>query len=172
MNCLRSIWKSELLVPAYLSILSIAILLLRSTLTSKWFTKLWARIRRRDKANDLALDAEAEVDEAVVRTHSGIIADIKSHVQAKGGPVIFGWKLLRLAGCLTLVGLTMATLIIDEESRESSFVDVLKWKKGKGKKKKKKDTPATDEFTTEEWLHVALCLTYVCFELCAAGYGY
>ena len=158
----RRVWKSELLFPAYLSALSIALLLLRSLVASNWFNKLWIRIRRRNKADDL--DLEPEVDESVVRTHAGIIADVKAHIKAEGGWRIFGWKLLRLAGCLTLVGLTIASLVIDEENRESSVIDILKFKKGKGKKKKKKDAPVSDEFSAEEWTHVALCLTYVRFK--------
>lgn len=148
-----------MLVPAYLSIISVLILALRALISSKWFTKLWSRLRRSDKTSGRVFDAEVDADEPVIRTHAGIIADIQSHVKAKGGPIIFFWKLLRLAGCLTLVGLTMATLIIDEEGRESTLIDVLKKKKKKGKKK---TDPISDEFTLEEWLHVALCLTYVC----------
>lgn len=168
MSHLRSIWKSELLAPAYLSLLSIALLLLRSLVASEWFKKLWAHIRHHNKEGDI--DAEADIDESVIRTHAGILADVKSHVKAGGGCIVFGWKLLRLAGCLALVGLTIATLVIDEGNRESSVIDIWKHKKGKGKKKKK-DVPVSDEFTNEEWVHVALCLTYVRFGLCSITYS-
>lgn len=92
-----------------------------------------------------------------VLVHGGILADIKVHIDAKGGPVIFTYKILRLLGCLGLVGMTIATLVIDENGRQTSFLEALK-----RKKKKKKKNASSDAFTEAEWLQVALCLTYVC----------
>ena len=142
-----------MLFPAYFAALSVILLVLHGVWLSKPVQKLLARARPSRKP---AIEEATEVVVEEAPQHNGLIADLKNHINAKGGPVIFFYKVLRLVGCLALVGLTIATLVIDEHDRESSFIETLK-----KKKKKKKHASASDSFTELEWLHVALCLTYV-----------
>ncbi|EJD04272.1 uncharacterized protein FOMMEDRAFT_106872 [Fomitiporia mediterranea MF3/22] len=147
------IWKDTLLFPAYFAILSVVVLLLYGISVSKPVQSLLPRLYPNRNVPNAQETNDAVSQEAL--QHNGVLADIKLHVNAKGGPVIFAYKVLRLVGCLALVGFTIATLIIDEQGRESSFLDALK-----KKKKKKKHARASDEFTEAEWLQVALCLAY------------
>ena len=112
---------------------------------------------RVSRSNKETVEETDETTTHEVIEHGGIFADIKMHVNEKGGPVIFAYKTLRLIGCLILVGLTIATLLMDENDRQTGFLESLK-KKGK---KKKKHAPSSDEFTKAEWMQVALCLFYV-----------
>ncbi|THH11785.1 hypothetical protein EW145_g436 [Phellinidium pouzarii] len=151
---IRSFWKDELLFPAYFAALSATLLVLYAVVSSKPFRSL---LKRPEK--DLDDDSSSHEDDSTVEIETspraGIIADIMTHVNAMGGPVIFFYKMLRLAGCLALVGFTMATLVIDEHEKESDLLDALLMKK-----RGKKTTPVPGTFTTAEWLQVALCLTY------------
>jgi hypothetical protein len=120
--------------------------------------QLLARFTSRRKYERLDEDEDVPADGAVANPREGVMSDIRAHIQSMGGTEIFVYKLLRLIGCLTLVGLTIATLVIDEQTRDSSgLLDLLKKKKHKGKKK----SNHSDSFSHDEWLQVALLLTYV-----------
>ncbi|KAL5534538.1 hypothetical protein ACEPAG_1001 [Sanghuangporus baumii] len=145
----HTVWKNTLLFPAYLAALSAVFIILKGVLGLKPVRSLVTRAFRRPITEETDDGIGQDVPE-----HGGILADIKMHIDAKGGPVIFTYKMLRLLGCLTLVGLTIATLVIDETDRQTGFLEILK------KKKKKKKHARSDEFTEAEWLQVAVCLTY------------
>lgn len=148
---ISTLWKNELLFPAYLAVFSATALILRGILSLKSVQGLISRRR---------VDEEEEEDvtvEPTVSPHTGIISDVKTHIESMGGPTIFAYKVLRLVGCLVLVVLTIVTLVIDEEEREKSDGFGVARKKHKGRKKKK----SKSGFTDAEWLQVALCLTYV-----------
>lgn len=82
---------------------------------------------------------------------SGIFADFKLYVAEHGGGTrIFVWRVLRLVGTLTLLGLAVATLVIDIEDGN----DIV----GTTKKHKKKKS---QWFSKREWIAAALCMTYV-----------
>ena len=149
----HSFWSSELLWPGYTALLSAFTLLIYIVYNSTLVQSLLARLFPSRKTF-----SEDESDTDMPVSHgNGIIADIKAHIASKGGPVIFFYKTLRLAGCLVLVGLTIATLVADENERSSDILDILKKKKRKGK-----NMPVSDAFTHDEWYQIVLCLTYVC----------
>jgi hypothetical protein len=81
-----------------------------------------------------------------------------------GGCIIFSYKAARLVGCLVLLSLSLATLILEESGQIDSEY-LVTGKKHWGKKHRKHRHPKDDEFTNAEWLQVALCLTTVCFFL-------
>lgn len=107
----------------------------------------------RDESDDVQL-------EVVSSPHEGIVNDIKAHITSLGGLTIFTYKIVRLLGCLVLVALTIATLIVNDyhNTTGSSILDALK--KHKGKKKSKSKKPS-ETFSQSEWLQIALCLAYV-----------
>lgn len=121
--------------------------------------KLIARLSSKGKYEPLEDEEETAVDHSVATPHEGVLSDLKLHIKLMGGAQIFFYKVLRLLGCLTLVALTIVTLVVDENAKEGSgLIGLLKKKKHKGKRK----PSHSDSFTTEEWLQVALLLTYVC----------
>lgn len=65
---------------------------------------------------------------------AGFVAEAKEYVAKQGGATIYAFKITRLVGCLALLGLSLATLIL----AESEGPDVGHSSKGKhwGKKKK------------------------------------
>ena len=126
------VWRDSLLFPAYLATLSAVSLIIKGALGLKWVRSLVSRVSCSRKQTEEEID-EANAYEVV--EHGGILADIKAHVNAKGGPVIFAYKTLRLIGCLLLVALTIATLVMDENDRQTGFLEVLKKKKRKKKNK-------------------------------------
>ena len=75
--------------------------------------------------------------EVVSSPHEGIVNDIKAHVASLGGPTIFAFKIVRLLGCLILVALTIATLIVYDYHNTSGNDILDSLKKHKGKKKNK-----------------------------------
>ncbi|KAH8120523.1 hypothetical protein DFH11DRAFT_1560461 [Phellopilus nigrolimitatus] len=157
----ETLWKNELLYPAYFAALSVTTLVLYAFVDSKPVQRLLTRLSLQRQGADDVANGELEEDEAIVEAeaspHAGIIADIKAHVNSTGGPVIFFYKMLRMVGCLVLVGLTIVTLIIDEHEREIGLLMILKKKK---KGNRKKAAPFSDSFSDAEWLQVALCLAY------------
>ncbi|KAI5124482.1 hypothetical protein M0805_008364 [Coniferiporia weirii] len=156
-------WKTELLFPAYFAILSTITLVLYAVGSSGPVRSLWARLSPSRK--DITQD-EGEYDqqddlpmEIEVSPRAGIVADIVAHTDAMGGPRIFLFKTLRLAGCLVLVGLTIVTLMTDEHEREDDVPDVLSQKR----KGIRNETSAPGTFVDLEWVQVSLCLVYSYF---------
>ena len=61
-------------------------------------------------------DATEEVVVADEETHSNRVGlKIIQHAHSHGGSVIFGFKIARLIGCLTLFSLSLATLLLRSE---------------------------------------------------------
>ena len=69
-------------------------------------------------------DATEEVVVADEETHSNRFGlKIIQHAHSHGGPVIFGFKIARLIGCLTLFSLSLATLLL--RSVDTSHQEVI-----------------------------------------------
>ena len=116
-----STWKTELLVPAYLSALSFTFLLLQALVASLRSTKLWLRFRQPDSSHQ-ANGSFAGVDnELGNQRHSGLRQAIGCHISAMGGPSIFIWRFIRLVCCTTL--LFLASFIKDAHGRVSGIIE-------------------------------------------------
>ena len=162
--CLRRIWLNNLLIPACVASLSATILLLHRIVASSAVKRLAARVIRSRKAVHDSDDEELdEVFVDVPNPNLGVLSDIKAHIDSMGGSIVFFYKMLRFVGCLVLVGLTIATLVLDEHQRGNGGL-LSQLRKRKEKKAKKRPSPT---FTTSEWLQIALALTYVCHVLFA-----
>lgn len=143
-------WANELFFPAYVAFFSATVLVLRGILSSGVVQGL---SQSEDEVEDEVEDINVE---PAVSSLTGIISDIKAHVQSMGGPITFSYKILRLLGCLVLVVLSIVTLVVDGEERVSS-----KGSEGTKKHRGRKKKTSKPGFTDAEWLQVALSLTYV-----------
>ncbi|KLO19974.1 P-loop containing nucleoside triphosphate hydrolase protein [Schizopora paradoxa] len=160
------LWANDLLFPAYLCALSALILLIHRIACTEVVRRLVSRLLGLGK---LSIDREDSDDvqlEVVSSPHEGIVNDIKAHVASLGGPTIFSYKIVRLLGCLILVALTIATLIVYDYHNASGSNILETLKKHKGKKKSKSKKPS-ETFSQSEWVQIALCLAYAYMSLLA-----
>lgn len=151
-NLLTSLWSDSLIIPVYFAIASAVVLVLHIVLFLKPVQQLWSRLRRKDFVE--------YPEPAPVNRPESLWAEVKQHVQNHGGATIFGFELARLVGCLALLGLSVTSLVLLEEARNPGADSWGKW--GKKHKNKKPKAPA---FSVNEWLHVAMCITFVRYPL-------
>lgn len=145
-------WLTDsFIIPLYASIASAAIFLLQIVFSSRRVRQLFWR--RNDAP--LVMDEEPQEAEATIQP-VGYFQDLKEHVSQSGGAKIFTFRVLRLAGCLVLLGLSITSLVLDVEENESELETSGKW----GKKPNKK--PRGDGWLEpEEWLAASLCFTFL-----------
>lgn len=113
------------------------------------------RIRARlfpSKAVNGVTDAPVDTDTQSVE--AGFAQELKAHVGRNGGVTIYSFMVVRLLAALTLTGLFIITLILDEEG------DIHTQSKKKHHKHRypNKKSP----FSRPEWMQFALALTSVC----------
>ncbi|KAK0452213.1 hypothetical protein EV421DRAFT_1888046 [Armillaria borealis] len=110
-------------------------------------------LRQVEDTKDGPVDTDeepAEIDPAVRATD--YLQHFKDHVSQSGGTKIFTYRVLRLAGCLGLLGLSIASLVLDIE--ESYISD----RRDKAQKKR----PYSDTWLKpKEWLTASLCSTFL-----------
>lgn len=83
---------------------------------------------------------------------------VRAHIAIHGGGVIYTYKVVRLVGCLALLGLSIATLILEETGQiENALFNIT----GKWGKKHPKHNKKHAGFTNAEWVQVALVITSV-----------
>lgn len=136
--------------PAYFVTLSVLLLIIHALLVSGPVKKLLARTR--DAQQPPAPAEPLLVPSPDIRTA------ISEHIRKTGGLTIVSYKAVRFVACLALLGLSATSLVLEEvrRSEQNGFSALGKWgKKHRGRKRKSR------AFTTKEWLHVAMCLTYV-----------
>ncbi|KAJ7785923.1 hypothetical protein B0H16DRAFT_1657372 [Mycena metata] len=108
------------------------------------------------KPQSRTVTSESEVvDPAPSVRPVGVAAELRQHVAEQGGSVIFAFKLVRVAACLTLLGLSIASFAITETRKPGTSI-FGKW----GKKHPKKTKPETPTLSTAEWLQLAMCMTF------------
>ncbi|KZS93246.1 P-loop containing nucleoside triphosphate hydrolase protein [Sistotremastrum niveocremeum HHB9708] len=142
-----SIWLHPLLIPVYVALFSIFIFALHGIARIPAVSRLLVRWKLREEPTETESDPP---------THTGgLYTDIKEHIRKEGGLYIFSLKALRLAGCLTLVGLTIAVII--SEKHDHAKTSEKHW----GKKKKKGKKRNQDVwFTDDEWVQIGLCFVF------------
>ncbi|KAJ7495858.1 hypothetical protein B0H11DRAFT_2000914 [Mycena galericulata] len=104
---MASLWSDSLALPLYVSSASVVALLLFLLWESRPGLKLRA----------LWFKTVLEDPEYVPETHSSSIA---AHVEKHGGSTIFAFKAARLAGCLTLLTLSIVSLVLEKEDEPES----------------------------------------------------
>ncbi|KAF8898485.1 hypothetical protein BD779DRAFT_1607278 [Infundibulicybe gibba] len=148
-----------LAIPAYVVIASAVGLLLHIILVSSPVQRIYARITSRG-SNPL----EQESSSHTYIQPTGMMAEVREHVATHGGRVIFAHKIARLVGCLTLLGLSVASAIIDESSKGPHERVTIFGKWGKKHKGKTHPSPA---LSVTEWLELAMCICYLYASLLA-----
>lgn len=144
------------MVPAYLSAASAVILILHVILLSNPAKKIYRRLlpkSRHSESEPSATDLSQGIYPA------SFFGQVKEHISLHGGVVIFTFKVLRLVGCLALLGVSLATLILEETGKIDDMLYGItgKW----GKKHRKHKHSKNEQFTQAEWVQVALVLTSV-----------
>ncbi|KAG5653499.1 hypothetical protein H0H81_012709 [Sphagnurus paluster] len=140
------LFANSLAIPAYVAVLSATVLIVHLVWTSNVF--------KRTKSRILSTPIDSEDSEENLMQTSGIGDHIKQH----GGNIIFAYKIARLVGCLTLLGLTIYSSVISEKASGSGLLGV---------RKKHKYTKPKRGFSNHEWLELAMCMTYMYASLLA-----
>ncbi|KAJ8703097.1 hypothetical protein PTI98_001750 [Pleurotus ostreatus] len=162
------IYEDTLLIPAYFAAFSASLLLIHTCYL------VVSQLLRSSRPDD---DAQNEIGEQQIS--SGFAAEVKAHVASHGGLNIFAYKVARLVGCLSLLGLSIATLIMDEyEMEDKQQLDYgygdqvpLGWlgtlAKWGGKKRRHRRRKEVEQLTYNEWLQFAMCMAYLYASLLA-----
>ncbi|KAF5384757.1 hypothetical protein D9757_006267 [Collybiopsis confluens] len=141
----HNIFTSTLAIPLYLAAASAFILLVHIVSETSLVRKLFRRQQIISAEEPLHGHAQPE----------NLVQEVKSHIKAHGGPAIYAYMVSRFLGCLTLLGLSLATLLIDLEGRADTVKDLGKWAK-----KHPKNKPLSDHFSDAELLEAAMTLTF------------
>ncbi|KII86823.1 hypothetical protein PLICRDRAFT_700101 [Plicaturopsis crispa FD-325 SS-3] len=141
----REFWTNSLVFPAYVAGASAILVLSQLIVTSKPAQKLLAFISppKREIVEDDIYDYTPRI-----RTETGLFATAKEHVGHYGGPTIFAFMAVRFLGCIALLCLSLATLILDETQHHEN---------SDGKR----------VFKKSEWLLAATCISYTYASLLA-----
>ncbi len=147
----HSIYTDNLIIPAYVAAASAALLILHILLSWTPVRRLISRLQKNKKFPDNNWEPQPTTQSF------GIFAEVRDHVVLHGGPTIFFYMVFRFLSSLALLGLSAASLVLDERDRTHGNVGLFgKWGiKHKGKKEHSR------AFTNEEWLEASLCLTFV-----------
>ncbi|KAK0473305.1 hypothetical protein IW261DRAFT_1342846 [Armillaria novae-zelandiae] len=147
----HSIYTDSLIVPAYVAATSVALLILHILLIWTPVRRFISRLQKNKNISDNNRESQPTTQSF------GILAEVREHVALHGGPTIFFYTVLKFLGSLALLGLSVASLVLDEQDRTHDNVGLYgKWgKKHKGKKEH------SQAFTNEEWLEASLCLTFL-----------
>lgn len=143
---------SGLLVPSCAAAASVSVLCLHGALRAKHVrTFLMRRSTHGDGLDNDCVDAIADDSNGGIKKAS-----------TDGAPVIV-FKLLRLLGCFTLLGLTIATLVLVEREREVvQPAPVL----NNSEHEEFRNKFRVLEMSTARWSQAAMCFTYVCHVSC------
>ena len=149
-----SIWHDSLLVPAYLCAASAALIVLHLVLLCKPVKKLYALIFPKLQRSTEVLSPEPGQN----IQPASFFGQVRAHIALHGGGVIYAYKVARLAGCLMLLGLSIATLVLEETGQIDGMMYSITGKWGKKHPNRRKKHAG---FTNAEWVQVALCITTV-----------
>jgi hypothetical protein len=167
----RPKWAHSLLIPATCAGVSIVLLLLRVSLSTAVVKRLVAKLRGQQVDED---DADSVPQQPVLRQHTGFFPDLRSHINAHGGAIVFAWKVLRLLSCLALTGLTIGAIVSingghkitgigESQLIYSPYLDLDIGALGKSRenKHKKHSRNRYTWFSTAEWIEISLCVFFV-----------
>ena len=103
---MHSIWRDSLIVPVYVSAASAVILFLNAAFLSKPIKWLYSRLIPNSKPNGTELFIP-EQDHPAGR--------VQQRITSHGSAIVFAHNVVRLIGCLALLGLSISTLISEEK---------------------------------------------------------
>jgi hypothetical protein len=149
---MKSIWRDSLIVPIYVSAASAVILILHiASKTIKW---LYTRLTLNPKPNNTEpfTPARDQADYPASR--------IQRHIASHGGAAVFAYSVLRLIGCLALLGLSISTIMLEYKGPIDNEFFVMA-RKHLGKEYWRHGYSTNAGFCEAERLQVALCMTTV-----------
>ncbi|THH12876.1 hypothetical protein EW146_g7283 [Bondarzewia mesenterica] len=148
-----TIWLHPFMIPAYTAAASAILLLLRALFS-------FGPLKR--FVHGPGNHSESSIDSAADNVQAGIVSEAKQHVKTLGGWTIFTLRLVRLLSVLTLLGLSVASFVLDEDGLFIKDVESLSKHWGKGHKKHRKHRNSSRlSFTRHEWLELTQCVTYL-----------
>jgi hypothetical protein len=138
----------------------VVILVLRTILFSKTFKTIYARL----VPKVMRPDADASAREHMQHMHpASFMGQMQEHIELHGGMVIFAFKFVRFVGCGVLLGVSIATFILEETGQvEDTVLDIFGKHWGSNRRHNRSGNEASNK---AEWLQVALCITTVCVSL-------
>ncbi|KAF5377185.1 hypothetical protein D9615_006331 [Tricholomella constricta] len=142
------VFSDSLAIPAYVAALSAVALAVHLLLDSNFYKKVKSRIC------STLVDVE---DMDLAPEDSAMPGGLRDHVTQHGGNIIFAYKVVRLIGCLTLLGLSIYSAVLSEQMSGFRASERRKRKHGKSK----------SGFLTHEWLELSMCMTYMYASLLA-----
>jgi len=105
------------------------------------------------RAKSRLFSTTAQVEEPD-QDSSTLPLNLRDYVAQQGGNTIFAYKVARLFGCLALLGLSICTAVLpDDQLDDSGKLNIF------GRKKRKYRSPQPGFLN--EWLGLAMCMTYV-----------
>ena len=111
------IWKNTLVYPAGVALASALVLALQLVARATPMRRLLAKLPKSDAGRANADDIEA----------TGSDGQPLSRVAKLGGPIIYGFKVVRFLSSLTLLGLSIATLIINDRNDDFEYSFDSRW---------------------------------------------
>ena len=151
---MKSIWRDSLIFPIYVSATSAVILVLHIALLSKTIKRLYTRLIPNSKPDDSEpfTPARDQADYPAGR--------VQRHIASHGGTAIFAHSILKLIGCLALLGLSISTIMLEDKGPIDKLFFVM------GRKHLDKEYwthgySTNAGFCEAERLQVASCMTTV-----------
>ncbi|KAF8058246.1 hypothetical protein FPV67DRAFT_1565726 [Lyophyllum atratum] len=142
-------FSDSLAIPAYVAALSAIALIIHLILVSS--------VYKRAKSRLLPTTVQAEEPD---QGNSTLPLNLRDYVAQQGGNTIFAYKVARLFGCLTLLGLSICTAVLpDDQVGESVELNIF----GREIRKRKGPKPGF----LNEWSGLAMCMTYTYASLLA-----
>lgn len=139
------------MIPAYFAAASAFLLLLHLIMLSKPVKKLWSYFLPHKTEEEPTVIFDEPI------TADGFFSEARVFISQHGGWVIFAYKFARFIGCLTFLGLSLATFILDERGEHVTGANKL----SKGKHRRPRPSDGYIPFSPAEWLQFAMCMTAV-----------
>ncbi|KAF7324829.1 ATP-binding cassette transporter [Mycena kentingensis (nom. inval.)] len=155
-------WNGDTLVlPVYVAVASLAILLVQLA----WSSKPGTRIRTVFFKDFVQQNAAPEA-------HFG--ATLALHFEKHGGREIFFFKLARFVGCLVLLALSAAAVILDDTSTQPQPLSAASWRTrlSSASFRNWEQEPSqyplfTQAVDSDQRLHMAICAVYLYTTFCS-----
>lgn len=144
-----SIWEDSLVLPPFFAAISLLVIVTHYISTREFARRAWAHLTKNP------IEEEEPSEQNVVTYPGGFFADLRRHAESLGGVDILAYRVLRLLSVFTLVGLSVATFVIEEAPSPHPKTTGKHW----GKKHRRNRGGNT--LTPSEWLDLAISMTYV-----------
>lgn len=144
-SSISDVFRNSLAIPVYFSAASVLIFAIHILHTWRPIMKICGRLLLRHKA--VGQEAHSQDGTAVDTTPQPSL-QVQSHILSHGGLAIFAFEVARLLGCLLLMALSLATVLVGVDATKSNLIE------SRGK-------DVLIEFTKAKSVQSASCITAV-----------